>query len=152
MFQAFLSAGTVSPPALQMKDCSPFYSELYSEEVKSAVLPFGFTERNTRIPVDLEYKGITYRKGQFVVIKNDDSVEFGELILIFVKGDSALHFLMRAYDGEFLPYYHMYLVKKKTGGRLECRHISKLIDMWPLSSYTKNGYQFVPLKHSVLSE
>lgn len=137
MFQAFLSAGTVSPPTLQIKNGSPFYTELYSEEVKGAVLHFGLTERNTRIPVNLQYNRITYRKGQFVVIRNDESVDFGELILIFMRDDSALHFLMRVYDGQFLPHYHMYLVKKKIGGRLECSHISKLIDMWPLSSYTK---------------
>ena len=107
---------------------------------------------NILVPVDLQYNEIRDRKGQFVVIRNDESMEFGELILIFVKDDSALHFLMRMYAGQFLPHYHMYLVKKKIGGRFECRHSSKLIDMWPLSSYTINGYQFVPLKHSVLSE
>lgn len=102
------------------------------------------------IPVDVQYNGITYKKSQFVVIRNDESLEFGELILSFVKEDSALHFLMRVYHREFLPCYHMYLVKDETR-RLECRHISKLIDMWPLSSYIKDGYPFVPLKHSVLS-
>jgi len=149
MFQAFLSAGTVSPPTLQIKDGSPFYSELYSEEVKGAVLHFGFTEKNTMIPVDVQYNGITYKKGQFVVIRNDESLEFGELILSFVKDYSALHFLMRVYRGEFLPHYHMYSVKDETR-TLECRPVSKLIDMWPLSSYIKDGYQVVPLKHSVL--
>lgn len=80
----------------------------------------------------------------------DESVEFGEHLLIFVKDDSAVHFLMRLYDAEFISYYHMYSVKKDTG-RLECRLISELIDLWPLSSYVKNGYQIIPLKHSILS-
>ena len=53
IFQAFLSAGSVSPPALQIKDGSPFYSELYSEQVKGTILHFGVTERNTKIPVDV---------------------------------------------------------------------------------------------------
>ena len=86
----------------------------------------------------MQYNGITYRKGQFVVTKNDDSVEFGEIILILVKDDFALHFLMRVYDGEFLSHYHMYSVKKDTG-RLECRLASEMIDMWPLSCYINNG-------------
>ena len=149
MFQAFLSAGSVSPPALQIKDGSPFYSELYSEQVKGTILHFGFTERNTKNPGDVQYNGIIYRKGQFVVTKNDDSVEFGEIILILVKDDFALHFLMRVYDGEFLSHYHMYCVKNT--GRLECRLVSELIDMWPLSYYINNGYHIVPLKHSLLS-
>ncbi|CAI5685968.1 unnamed protein product [Oreochromis niloticus] len=151
MFQAFLSAGSVSTPALQIKDCSPFYSELYSEQVKDAVLHFGFTESNTKIPVAVQYNGLTYRKGQFIVTKFDQSMEFGELLLILIKDGSALHFLMRVYDAEFLSCYHMYSVKNDTG-RLECRLISELIDLWPLSSYVKNGHQIVPLKHSVLSD
>lgn len=150
MYQAFLSAGSVSPPNLQIKDISPLYSELYSEQVKSTILHFGLTERNTKVPVDVQYNGITYRKGQFVVTKNDDSVEFGEIILILLKDGFALHFLMRVYDGEFLSQYHMYAIKKDTE-RLECRHICELIDMWPLSYYIKDGYQIVPLKHSLLS-
>lgn len=151
MFQAFLSAGPVSPPALQIKDVSPFYSQIYSEQVKETVLHLGFTERNTKILFDVQYNGLTYRKGQFLVTKNDESVEFGELLLIFIKDDSALHFLMRVYDVEFLSYYHMYSVKNDAG-RLELRLISELIDMWPLIPYMKNGYQIVPLKHSILSD
>ena len=151
MFQAYLSAGSLSPPALQIKDSSPFYSKLYSQHVKNAVLQLDFTTINTKIPVDVQYNGITYKKGQFVVTRNDDSVEFGELILIVVKDDSALHFLRRIYSAEFLPPYHMYSVKNDSG-RLQCLHIKQLIDMWPLTSYMKNGYQIVPLKHSILSE
>ncbi|XP_023815110.1 uncharacterized protein LOC111948035 [Oryzias latipes] len=151
MLQAFLSAGSMSPPALQMRDGSPFYSELYSEQVKTAVLHFGFTERNTKIPLDVMYNGITYRKGQFVVTKYDDSVEFGQLLLIFVKDDSVVHFLMKMHVAEFLSSYNMYSIKNDTG-RLECRLISELIDLWPLSSYVNNGYQIVPLKHSILSD
>lgn len=149
MLQAFLSAGTVSSPALQIKHGTPFYSELYSEQVKDTVLQFGFTERNTKNPVDVQYNGIIYRKGQFVVTKNDVSVEFGEIILILIKDDIALHFLMRVNDGEFLSHYHMYSVNMS--GRLECKHVSELIDMWPLSQYINNGSQIVPLKHSLLS-
>lgn len=73
MFQAFLSTGSVSPPRSQIKDGSPFYSELYSEQVKGTILHFGFTEWNTKIPVGMQYNGIICKKGQFVVTKNDDS-------------------------------------------------------------------------------
>lgn len=104
MFPAFLSAGLVSPTPLKIKDVSPFYSVLYSEQVKDTMLHFGFTERNTKTLVEMQYDGINYRKRQFVVTKNDNSVELGEIMLILVKDDLALHFLMRLYDGEFLSY------------------------------------------------
>lgn len=99
-----------------------FYSELYSEQVKDAVLQFGFIEINTKIPVDVQYHGITYKKGQFDVTRNDDSVELFEHILLVVKDYSALHFLMRVYSPEFFPHYHMYSVKNNSG-RLQSLHI-----------------------------
>lgn len=55
-----------------------------------------------------------------------------------MKDDFALHFLMRENGGEFLPHYHIYSVKDTV--RLECRLVSELIDMWPLSYYINNGY------------
>lgn len=55
MFQAYLSAELVSPPALQIKDGPPLYSKLYNEQVKDAVAANLFS-------------------------RNDDSGKFGELI------------------------------------------------------------------------
>lgn len=95
MFQAFLSAGSVTPPALQIKDSSPFYSEFHSERcVKDTIFNFGFTQRNTTTSVDVQHNGIIYKRGQFVVTKNDVSMEFGEIILVLVKNDFALYLLI----------------------------------------------------------
>lgn len=96
MFQAFLSAGSVTPPALQIKDSSPFYSEFHSERcVKDIIFNFDFTERNTT-SVDVQHNGIIYKKGQFVVTKNEVSMEFGEIILVLVKNDFALYLLIES--------------------------------------------------------
>lgn len=150
LLQAYLTAGSVGPQDLQMKDCSPFCSELYSEQINSAVVQFGFTETNAKITADVQYKGITYKRGQFVVTRNDDLVQFGELIQVIVKDDTAVHFLLRLHATEFLPHYRMYSVKNPSE-KLQCFHINDLLDAWPLSSYIKDGHQIVPLRHSILS-
>lgn len=149
LLQAYLTAGSMGPQDVQMKDCfCSFCSELHTEEINNAVLQFGFTEMNAKVTANVQCKGITYKRGQFLVTGNEDFIQFGELILVIVK-DSALHFLVRLHATEFLPHYHMFSVKNLSG-RLQCLHINDLLDVWPLSSYIKDGHQVVPLKHSVL--
>ncbi|KAF7649573.1 hypothetical protein LDENG_00139370 [Lucifuga dentata] len=82
---AYLSAGSTGQPVFQVKDGSPFYSVLYSKAIQDAVRQFGFTETNTKVTVEMLYKGTLYKKGQFLVTGNIDSVEFGELLLILIK-------------------------------------------------------------------
>lgn len=74
-----------------------------------------------------------YRHHSSTPTVNDDSVEFGEIILILVKDDFALHFLLRLHDAEFLSHYHS--IKKDTV-RLECRLVGELIDMCGLYHIT----------------
>lgn len=53
------------------------------------------------------------------------------------------------YKAELLPQYHVYKVRKDNE-KMQCLNISDLTDLYPLASYMKDGYQMVPLKHSVL--
>lgn len=149
MLQAYLLEGSVYQ-TLQVKESSVFYCELYSEPIKDAVRLFGFTDTNTRASEEIEYKGTLYKRGQFLVTRNVDSMEFGELLLIFLKHDTIIHFLMRVFIAEFLPDYHMYSVHKQSD-TIQCVNISDLADFYPLSSYMINGHQVVPLKHSIFS-
>ena len=149
MFQAYLSVGSMGQSVLQVKEGSPFYPVLYSKDIQDAVRQLGFNERNTKCTVEILYKGTAYKKGQFLVTGNIDSVEFGELMFIFIKHDTV-HFLLSLYKAKFLPQYHLYSVRKDSE-RMQCVKSSDLIDFYPLQSYMKDGHQIVPLKHSVLS-
>lgn len=74
-----------------------------------------------RFPMDVQYRGITYTKGQLVVIGNDDMVEFGKVFLTVVKNNLALHVLMRVYSAEYHPQYHIYSVQE-SGRHVSCGH------------------------------
>lgn len=74
MLQAYLSAGSFGRDILQVKDNSPFYYIyilvllillLYNEGIQDAVRQFDFT--NTKVTVQMVYKGTSYKKGQFLV-------------------------------------------------------------------------------------
>lgn len=149
LLQAYLSAGSMGKAVFQVKNGSPFYSGLYSKAIQDAVRQFDFTETNTKVTVEILYKGTSYKKGQFLVTGNIDSMQFGELVLILIKNDTV-HFLMSVYTAEFLSEYHLYSVRKDNE-KMQCLNISDLIDFYPLPSYIKDGCQIVPLKHSVLS-
>lgn len=88
--------------ALQVKGGCPFYSALYSKDIQDVVRQFGFTETNTKVTVEMLYKGTSYKKGQFLVTENTDLVEFGQLLLILIKGNTV-YLLVSMYKAEFLP-------------------------------------------------
>lgn len=150
MFQAYLAAGSLCQSVLKVKDGSPFYSVLYSKAIQEAVQMFDFTETNTKVTVEMMYKGTQYKKGHFLVTGGSDSVEFGEVVLILIKNDSV-YFLVSVHVTEYHSQYHLHSVRKEKE-KMQCVNIIDLIDFYPLTSYMKYGYQMVPLKHSVLSQ
>lgn len=70
---------------LRGKNSTAFYSELYGDSVKDAVRQFGFTENHTKVSAEVKYRGTLYKKGQFLVTNNMDSIQFGELALILIR-------------------------------------------------------------------
>lgn len=150
MFQAYVSVGPGSSQPLHVKDSCTFYANLYSETIKQAVSEFGFSENNTSVSTDIQYKGTMYKKGQFLVSKNDETVEFGELLIILIKNDAEVYFVMDIHKADYHPEYHLYSVKKDSVV-LQCLEISDLVDFYPLTSYIVNGHQVIPLKHSIFS-
>lgn len=151
MFQAYLSDGPGCSQLLQVKDSCTFYPSLYSEAIKHAVRQFGFSENNTTVSTDIQYKGTSYKKGHFLVSRNDESMEFGELVIILIQNDEAVYFVMDVHEAIYHSEYHLYSVTKQSP-RLQCLNIKDLIDFYPLPSYIVDGHQVIPLKHSVLSK
>lgn len=129
--------------ALQVKGGTPFYPAQYSKAIQDAVRPFGLTEKNTKVTVEMVYKGKTYKKGHFLVTGNTDLLEFSEVIK-----DYTAHFLVSVHITEFLPEYSV----RKDTEKMLCLNINALADFYPLTSYMKDGCQLIPVKHSVLSD
>lgn len=151
MYQAYLLAGQECSKLLQVKDSSVFYPSLYSDTIKHAVRELAFSESNTTVTTDIQYKGTAYKKGQFLVYRNNEYMEFGELLLILIKNDTSVYVLMNIHKGIFLSEYHLYSVTKDSLG-LQCININDLPDFYPLVSYILDGYQVIPLKHSIVEK
>lgn len=151
MFQAYLSAGLGCSEVLQVKNCCSFVPSLYSDAIKCAVASFGFSENDTCVSTDIQYKGTSYKKGDFLIAKNDESIEFGELVIILIQHNATVYFVLDMHSSAYHNEYHLYSVTKLTA-QLLCLHISNLVDFYPLKPYIINGHRVIPLKHSVLSQ
>lgn len=97
-----------------LQDISPFYPLLCCQTIQDAVGQFDFTESNAKVTDKMLHKRTTYKKGQFLVTWSAEYVEFGKIVLVLIRND-AVHFLVSVYTAEFLPQYHLYLVKKDNG-------------------------------------
>ena len=100
---------------------------------------FSFSQHNTTVSTDIQYKGTSYKKGHFLVSKND-----------LIKNDASVYFVVDIHRAEYHPEYHLYSVTKQSS-RLQCLNINDLVDFYPLPSYMVDGNQVILLKHSVLS-
>ena len=144
MLRAYLSAGPGCTQLLQDKESCTFYPNFYSDAIKHAVREFGFSENNTSVSTDIQYKGTSYKKGNFLVSKNDEPMEFGELLIILIQNDAAVYFVMDVHKADYHSECHLYSVTKQST-RYQCLNINDLVDFYPLPSYIVNE-QVIPLK------
>lgn len=92
LLQAYLNSSSFFPPALQVKDSSPYHAELYSSKVRNAVEVSMVTP--DFVSTEVHFQGTLYRKGSFLLLKNDESLEFGQLDLILMKDNKDVYFLV----------------------------------------------------------
>lgn len=124
MYQAYLLSGQECSKLLQVKESCAFYPNLYSDTIKHAVRELAFAESNTTVTTDIQYKGTVYKKG------------------VCFDGYPQRHLPLRI---------QLYSVTKDSLG-LQCININDLPVFYPLVSYILDGYQVIPLKHSIVEK
>lgn len=72
-------------------------------------------------------------------------------IVILVKDNATVYFLMDAHKSDHLPKYHLYSLTQQSTG-IQCVNINDLVDFYPLTSYIIDEHRVIPLKHSILSK
>lgn len=63
---------------------------------------FDFSENNTCVSTDIQYTGIIYKEGNFLVSKNDETMHFGEFLIILIKNDTEVYFVMAVHKSDYL--------------------------------------------------
>lgn len=152
MYQAYLLTGQECSKLLQVKDSCAFYPNLYSDTIKHAVRELVFSESNTSVTTDIQYKGTAYKKDSFLCT---EIMNTWSLVNLYsscqIHYDTSVYVLINIHKGTFLSEYHLYSVTKDSLG-LQCVNINDLPDFYPLVSYILDGHQVIPLKNSIVEK
>lgn len=83
LLQSYMNSSSFFPPVLQVKDSSPYHVELYSNKVHSAVeVGLVISDFFSKI---VNFWGTLYKKGLFMCLNNEKSLEFGQLNQVLMK-------------------------------------------------------------------
>lgn len=147
LLQSYMNSSFFFPPALQVKNSSPYHAELYSSKIGKAVEESLVTP--DFISTEVRFHGTLYRKGYFLCLKNDESVEFGQLELILIKENKNVYFLVTPHSSSYMPEYGLHKLGESAKEML-CINADQCLDFYPLAAYSLLTMKVISLKHSVL--
>lgn len=130
-----------------MKDSSPYHADLYSSKVRSAV-EAGLVTPDL-VSTEANFRGTLYKKGFFVCLKNDESLEFGQLELVLIKENKDVHFLVMPHSSSYMPEYGLHKIGEAAKDMV-CINADQCLNYYPLPAYSLFEMKVISLKHSVL--
>ncbi len=149
LLQAYLHAGSLFPPTLQMGQPSKFDDQLYQIGIQRAVSLKGLHPEHTIETPSVTFKGTLYKRGMTVVVdQNDTGYLFGKILLILIN-ESDVHFVVQQYQSVPVVDLGVYCLQSSSEAQYQCLTVDKLADYYPLSGYTQFGLNLVALHHSV---
>jgi len=152
LLQAYLHAGSLFPPILQMGQPSKFDDQLYQIGIQRAVSLKGLCPEHTIETPSVTFKGTLYKRGMTVVVdQNDTGYLFGKILLILIN-ESNVHFVVQQYQSVPVVDLGVYCLQSNSEAQYTCLTIDKLADYYPLSVYNQFGLNLVALHHSVFKK
>lgn len=148
--QAFNNAGNLFPPLIDVSNAVEFHDEIYNEDIRKVILKYGFSSKTTIASYNVVIKGITYKKGLYVILKQDDNkLQVGEIVIMFVHNDIDLIFIVDTHEAVFQSHLGVYQINKNANyNMLTGISYHDLIDFYPLPCYKVKDNYFVPFHHS----
>lgn len=106
LLQTTLSSNSFFAPVLKSKNSTPYHPHLYSDAVRNAVEARMVTEPDS-VSTEVDFKGTIYKKGSFLCLKReaDESIKFGQIELVLIKGDKEVCFLVTPHTSLYLSEY-----------------------------------------------
>jgi len=152
LLQAYLHAGNLFPPTLQMGQPSTFDDKLYQIGIQRAVSLKGLRPEHTIETPSVTFKGTLYKRGMTVVVdQNDTGYLLGKILLILVN-EATVHFVVQQYQSVPVVDLGVYCLQSNSEAHYQCLTVEKLVDYYPLSVYNQFGLNLVALHHSVFQK
>jgi hypothetical protein len=152
LLQCLLSAGSLLKPELDISNSKSFNPNAYNNCIRDCAKEFKLHALNYIVCQQLCFRGTDYSTGQFLaIIKSDNSLTVGEILLIVVKNESQVLFIVRMMCLERVHHLHVYRQLPLTdNGEIVCVPESDLLDHYPLCGYLDQAHHLCfALKHAV---
>lgn len=151
LLQCLISAGSLLKPELDITNSIIFNLDVYNDCIQNSAIEFGLHSLNSIVCQKLCLRGMDYTKGLFLAIaKTDNNLTVGEIMLIVVKNNSQVFFIVRTICLEHLPHLHVYRQLSLNSDHVICVPESDLLDYYPLCGYFDEAHHLCfALKHTV---
>lgn len=148
LLQAYLSAGSIFPPNVQVGEADEFRSHLYNTHIQEAVRMQGIHD-STFITLTATYKGTKYQTSMVVVVdQTDDVYTFGKIEMILIHF-SKLFFVVEKCKSVPVVDLGLHFLQQESSPHYLCVNAENLADYYPLPIYKRFDANFVALHHSV---
>lgn len=150
LLQAYLSAGNLFPPLVQVEKGTDFYAEVYNDRIGASVASCLFMSQSAAACNYVTVKGTDYRRGMYILVENsDEGLLMGKIMLVIVVHNSVY----------FVSEKHTFVKLSDTGAYCDlgmaqdnyvCIKQEDLLDYYPLSAYNVYDQSLIALHHSFL--
>lgn len=148
LLQAYLGAGSMFPPVVQIQKGVEFYIDDYSDRIREAVASYNFDSQSTVACNEITVKGTLYRKGMFVLLeKHDDELYAGRIILVVVVHESV-YFVAEKHTFAKLRDIGVYCELGVAQDDYLCVNQEHLLDYYPLPTYEVFDLLLIALHHA----
>lgn len=151
LLQAYIAAGSLFPPVIQVEKGTEFYPGDYNESIKVATAPFSFTHDTTVATNAVTVRGTKYKKGMHVVLgREDEGLHMGEIKLILSHRSDCVYFVVGNQQAvELADLGINSLTEVVQESNYMCVKQEDLLDYYPLMGYKLNGTLVVIFHHSL---
>ena len=150
LLQAYLQAGSLFPPTVQIQHADEFDGRLYNPDIQEAIRMRGLNEGSVVTPV-ITYKGTKYHKSMIVVVDhNDMGYTFGKIVLILLNS-SQVYFVIEKHHSVPLMDLGVHCLLD-SGVSYMCVRLESLADYYPLPLYKRFDVNLVSFHHAVYSK
>ncbi|KAK0144953.1 hypothetical protein N1851_016149 [Merluccius polli] len=148
LLQAYLSAGNLFPPPVQIEKGTEFYMCDYNDKIRASVASCEFESQSAVACNSVKVKGTVYKKGMFVLLgHNAEELYFGKINLAIVLQDSV-HFVTEKHTFVKLTDMGIYCQLGEAQEDYVCIKHEHLLDYYPLPVYKLCDLSVIALHHS----
>lgn len=135
LLQAYLHAGSLFPPLLQIGEATKFHDQLYHIAIQRAVSLKGLRPEDTFETPSVTFKGTLYQRGMAVVVnQHDTGYKFGKIVLILTN-QSCVHFVVEQHQSVHVLDLGVHCLQNSHNAHYECVSVDSLADYYPLATY-----------------